>query len=257
MIDHIWYEAETVYVSFSAVAAPCATHVVDGGGVWGGRGYWVLSQHFHLNGWNQGVMGGAIPFLILPPAPPAAAASDRILLSTRLILSNITKHGVLCVYSEVTINYHELVQSAETPLPWSLQLICMPHQSLMIDSTNHCVLVTKNDDILLLMNKDAYILQLWLNRLNSLCTYSLNLSRPIKYQHLARSFHGNGSSTKFRILQTKRITHMQRNSEAHWGKRERAGREDRHRAKTTNYKAWWEEVRGSEGTGWKSESLFC
>lgn len=49
---------------------------------------------------------------------------------------------------------------------------------------------------------------------------------------------------------------MQRNSKAHWGKWERAGREDRHRAKTTNYKAQWEEVRGSEGTERKSESLF-
>lgn len=74
-------------------------------------------------------MGRASPFVILPPAPPAAASSYGVLLSTRLILTNVTEHGVLCVvHSDVTINYHELVQCAETPLPWPLQLICMPHQ---------------------------------------------------------------------------------------------------------------------------------
>lgn len=43
---------------------------------------------------------------------------------------------------------------------------------------------------------------------------------------------------------------MQRNSEPHWGIWEKAGREDRHRAKTTNYNARWEGVRGSEGQNW-------
>lgn len=90
-------------------------------------------------------MGGATPFLILPSASPAAAAASyRVLLRTWLILSNITKHGILCVHSDMTINYHELVQCAETPLPWPLQLICMPQ--LLTDTSNHCVLVTRKDD---------------------------------------------------------------------------------------------------------------
>lgn len=115
-------------MQLSAVAAPCDTHMIDGGGVWGGCGYWFLSQYFHLKGWNQGIMCRATPFLIFPPAPSAAAAASyRIFLSNCLILSNITKHGVLCVHSDMTVNYHDLAQCAETPLPWPLQLLCMPH----------------------------------------------------------------------------------------------------------------------------------
>lgn len=74
---------------FSADAE--GTDVIQGRGVRAGRG----QGHFHLEGRDQRVVGGAAPSLRLPPVLTQTAAQEEV-LSGGFVFTHKTQQGILC-----------------------------------------------------------------------------------------------------------------------------------------------------------------